>query len=213
MALNPMTPLWGVGAVRRGSRGDPFLQLYRDMNRLFEDVLRRPDAEPGGSGELLLTPRINVSETEQAIRVTVELPGVKQDEIEVAIDDGMLTIRGEKRIERSEEKQDQRVVERMFGRFQRTLQLPFQPDADKVDARFENGVLKVTIPKEDQAKDTTRRVEVRLRARSKARPGAPSRARRPGRARPNRRCEASVRVFPGIPGHSCRRLTCGRHDP
>lgn len=161
MALNPMTPFLGVGAMRRGSRGDPFLQLYRDMNRLFEDVLRRPDAEPGGSGELLLTPRINVSETEEAIRVTVELPGVRQEEIEVAIDDGVLTIRGEKRIERSEERQDQRIVERMFGRFQRTLQLPFQPDADKVDARFENGVLEVTIPKVDQAKDTTQRVEVR----------------------------------------------------
>lgn len=161
MLRNPLTTLWGGGAMRRGSRGDPFLQLYRDMNQLFEDVLRRPDAEPGGAGQLLLTPRINVSETEQAIRVTVELPGVKEDEIEVAIDEGLLTIRGEKRIERSEERQDQHVVERLFGRFQRTLQLPFQPDADKVDARFANGVLEVTIPKEDQAKDTTRRVEVR----------------------------------------------------
>lgn len=161
MLRNPLTTLWGGGAMRRGARGDPFLQLYRDMNQLFEDVLRRPEAEPVGSGELLLTPRINVSETEQAIQVTVELPGVKEDEIEVAIDEGLLTIRGEKRVERSEERQNQHVVERLFGRFQRTLQLPFQPDADKVDARFANGVLEVTIPKEDQAKDTIRRVAIR----------------------------------------------------
>jgi HSP20 family protein len=132
------------------------------MNRLFDDVYRSgvPTAKGGSVGDLLDT-NINVSETENEIRVTAELPGVSEDDIDVRLDDDVLTIRGEKKFERSEggEKEDYHFVERSYGTFQRSLRLPTHVEPDKVQANCDNGVLKITLPK-SQHQERTRRIQV-----------------------------------------------------
>jgi HSP20 family protein len=87
------------------------------------------------------------------------MPGVNEDDIEVIANDDMLTIRAQKQMEREEDREDYHVSERVFGTFQRTLQLPFPVEPEQVQARFENGVLTITLPK-TQTQDRSRRVQL-----------------------------------------------------
>ena len=162
MARNPLTPFRSGGGLLGG--GDPFLSLHREMNRLFDDVFRGAPATAGqGSGAgNFVNALMNVSETDNEIRITAELPGVTEQDIDVSLDDDVLTIRGEKKFERTEggEKESFHFVERSYGTFQRAIRLPFPINPDQVKASFENGVLTVTLPKTAQA-ERTRRIQVR----------------------------------------------------
>lgn len=153
--FSPGSPL-GVG-------GDPFLTLHREMNRLFDDVLRGGALPAGGQsgseGGVLLAPHMDVSETEKELRIRAELPGVSEKDIDISLNDDVLTIRAEKRQERKEEREGVHFSERSFGTFQRSLRLPFQVNPDQVQARFENGVLSVTLPK-TQPQERSRRIQV-----------------------------------------------------
>ena len=151
MTRNALTP---SQARPRGLTGfNPLMSLNRDINRLFDDLLQ-PSALPTMAdpavATALVTPQMNVSETDTEIRVTAELPGVDLDDLEVDVMDDMLVIRGEKRLDRSGEDENFHFVERAYGSFRRTVQLPFAADPDQVQANFENGVLSVTVPKSDQ---------------------------------------------------------------
>jgi HSP20 family protein len=142
------------GASRTPARwGDPFVDLQREVNRVFDDVFRGFGMGPSDEeGTAMAAPRIDIDESEQAIQISGELPGVKMEEVDVSLDDDVLTIRGEKRCERRDERAC--VSERFYGKFQRSIQLPFAPDADKVQANFDNGVLKITLPKQEQSPRT-----------------------------------------------------------
>jgi HSP20 family protein len=122
------------------------------MNRLFDDVLR--DTRLPSAGQIgasnLVNASMNVSETDNGIRITAELPGVSEQDIDVSLDDDLLTIRGEKKFEQKDEKENFHFVERSYGTFQRSLRLPFTVNPDQVRASFENGVLTVTAPKSGQ---------------------------------------------------------------
>jgi HSP20 family protein len=150
--------LWGTGG------SDPFLTLHREMNRLFDDVLRGSPVSLGGQQEgsqtgVLLVPHMDVSETEKELRIQAELPGVSERDIEVSLHEDVLTIRAEKKQERKEEREGVHFSERSFGTFQRSLRLPYQVNPDQVQARFENGVLSVTLPK-TQPQSTRQRIPV-----------------------------------------------------
>jgi HSP20 family protein len=160
MARNPLAPFRSGGL----SAGDPFFSLHREINRLFDDVLQRPGlptagGQSGSIGSSLLMPEMDVSETENEIRIKAELPGVSEDDVDVSLEDDVLTIRGEKKSEHKEEKEDFHFVERSFGTFQRSLRLPYRIDPEQVSARFENGVLSVTVPKTGQP-ERKRRVQI-----------------------------------------------------
>jgi HSP20 family protein len=134
------------------------------MNRLFDDVFRGNLAEAEGSNQAaqgggIIPARMNVSETENEFRITAELPGVTEQDVDVQLDDDMLTIRGEKRSEQKDEKENYHFVERSFGSFQRSLRLPFSVNPEQVQARFENGILTVTLPKTHQ-QERSRRIRV-----------------------------------------------------
>jgi HSP20 family protein len=146
MARNPLTPFRSGGGLLGGA--DPFLSLHREMNRLFDDVFRGMPAggAQGGTGQFIQA-HMNVSETDKEIRITAELPGVSQDDVEVNLDDDVLTIRGEKKFEQQDEKENFHFVERSYGTFQRSVRLPFPVDPEQVRASFENGVLTVMLPK------------------------------------------------------------------
>ena len=151
MARNALIP---SRARPRGLTGfNPLMSLNRDINRLFDDFIK-PSALPTMAdpavATALITPQLNVSETDTEIRVAAELPGVDLDDLEVDVMDDMLVIRGEKRLERSDEDENFHFVECAYGSFQRTVQLPFAADPDQVQANFKNGVLSITVPKSDQ---------------------------------------------------------------
>jgi HSP20 family protein len=174
------------GRVERRFVGDPMFAFQREMNRLFDDVFRGfgapalANAGAAGVGSLLM-PQMDVRETENEIRIAVEMPGVAPDEVEIQLDDDVLTIRGEKKIERRDERENAHFTERAYGTFQRILRLPFKVDPSQVQARFDNGVLTLTLPK-PKGQDASRRISVQSgaqqssgnggQARQQAGPGA-----------------------------------------
>jgi HSP20 family protein len=145
---------WGRSrALARGgeSTAFPFLSLHRDMNRLFDDAFRTFGFNGGW-------PSVEVSDHGKELHVTAELPGLEEKDVNVEIDEGVLTISGEKRTEVEDEKR--RYSERSYGRFERRLALPDDVDEDNVKAAFKNGVLTLTLPKSDRARQNVKRIPV-----------------------------------------------------
>ena len=156
--LAPWTGSRGIAPFER----DPFTSFRRQVDRLFDDFFTplepRSFGAPAGQE---VWPSVDVHETDKAYKVTAELPGLEQKDVEVNLRDNALTISGEKRQEHSEADGGRTYTERSFGRFQRTIPLAAEVDADKVQASFKNGVLTVEAPKNPAARDKTRRIEVK----------------------------------------------------
>lgn len=150
-------------APTAGERGDhPLTDLQREMNRVFDGFWGRLDS-PFGALPAALSgagPRADVVETDKAVEVTVELPGMAEQDIDVSLTDDAVTVKGEKKIERQEEKTGYHLSERSYGSFTRTIALPYGVDADKAEATFRNGVLTVTLPKTEEARSRVKKVPV-----------------------------------------------------
>ena len=150
-------------AVRRNEEAtNPFLTLHREMNRLFDDAFRGFDlATPGfverPFGGNLGWPNIEVSEGSNEVKVTAELPGLEEKDVDIHLADGVLSISGEKKIET--EDNDRLFSERYYGRFERRIPVD-DIQVDKVKASFKNGVLTVTLPRLPTAKSNTRRIAI-----------------------------------------------------
>jgi len=118
----------------------PIFGLRREIDRLFDDTFARDGMQ--------WTPAVDIKETEKDLSVELELPGLKPEDVENTAENGVLTVRGEKRSERKEGEDNRyHVVERAYGSFLRTFQLPQGIDEDQIQADFENGILSLTIPK------------------------------------------------------------------
>lgn len=145
--------------------GDPFLGMRKQMDELFDDWTRYLPERGRAETAALLAPKIDVSESEKDIRVTAELPGVEEKDVEVTLEDDALLIKGEKRSETEEkdEKDGRRFhrIERSYGAFQRSFALPAEVLADKVTADFKNGVLTVLLPKSPEAVRKARKIAVK----------------------------------------------------
>jgi HSP20 family protein len=138
---------------------DPFMTLHREMNRLFDDVFRGFEAVPsGGMGRAAGWPSVEVIESDKDIRVIAELPGLDEKDIEVLMNEGVLTIRGEKRSETDDK--GRTFSERYYGRFERRIPLAWEVEEDKVEASFRNGVLTVTLPKSAKAAAQVKRIAI-----------------------------------------------------
>jgi HSP20 family protein len=157
MARGFLTPF--RGGLTESSYADPFLSLHREMNRLFDDVFRGSSLPTSGEHGNWMQPRIDVSETDKEVRICAELPGVSEKDIDVSLDDDVLTIRGEKKSERKEDKENYHVSERSYGTFQRAMRLPFAVNPDEVRADFSNGALTVTMPR-GKEQERSRRIQV-----------------------------------------------------
>lgn len=130
---------------RAGFGLDPLLDLHREMNRLFDDAFTGGQpAELRGTG--MTAPRLDVHEKDGELCIIAELPGVTQQDLDLQIEGDMLTIRGERKSETEQERANYYIMERNYGRFQRTVQLPFSPNPDEVKASFENGLLTIRMP-------------------------------------------------------------------
>jgi len=145
-------------------RFDPFRDIRAMQNRfdrLFGEALGRQGGETGDEPlRASWLPAVDVHENEAEITLRAELPGLTQDDVELTIDKGRLTIQGEKRLEKEDTDGDYRRIESSYGSFYRSFPLPDAIDQDKVEARFENGVLYVVLPKAEEAKP--KRIAVKI---------------------------------------------------
>jgi HSP20 family protein len=106
-------------------------------------------------------PRLDVSETDKEIEVIADLPGLEKKDIDISLDNGVLVIKGEKKEEYKETDKHVHRMERRYGSFYRALRLPTEVKSDKIEASFKNGVLKITLPKSEEAKKKIARIEVK----------------------------------------------------
>lgn len=138
------------------------VDLFRDeMNRLFDSFFRGFDVEPFNAAGSTFSPKVDVVETGTEIKISAELPGMDEKEIEVSLGKDSLTIKGEKKVEKDEKGKDYFRMERSYGSFSRTIALPVQIDPDKVVADFQKGVLTVTLPKSSKTVQTTKKIAVK----------------------------------------------------
>ncbi|HZU89090.1 MAG TPA: Hsp20/alpha crystallin family protein [Stellaceae bacterium] len=151
---------WGRGRAPAAQQPDPLAALHREMNRLFDDFWRDFEGLAGGFGfdGQTVWPQVEVAESDAAVTVTAELPGLDQKDVEVLLNDGVLTLRGEKKSEI--EDKNRHFSERRYGRFERRIPLDVEIDQDKVNAAFKNGVLTINLPKAPQAVAQSKRIAI-----------------------------------------------------
>jgi HSP20 family protein len=158
MALRDLMP-WNNGSreLSRSDAGHPFLALHREMNRLFDNAFRSFDIGPFGRMQAMDWPKVEVSETDKEMKVTAELPGLEEKDVNVELAHGVLSISGEKKSET--EDKERRFTERYYGRFERRIPVD-DVETDKVAASFKDGVLTVTLPKSPAAQEKVRRIAI-----------------------------------------------------
>ena len=149
--------------VRR-EHDDTIGSFYREMNNLMDRVFHGFDIEPFGSSELTtgeFMPRVDVKEDEKEIKVTAELPGMEQKDIDVTLSRDSLTIKGEKQEEAEDKGKDYYRTERRYGSFQRMIALSAEVDEDKAEADFKNGVLTIKLPKTAKARESQKKIQIK----------------------------------------------------
>lgn len=146
----------------RDSEANPFLTLHREMNRLFDDAFRSFDLPLASSGSLSgwmsNWPSVEISEDDAEIVVTAEIPGLSEEDIELVLEDGVLTLRGEKHAQN--EDKGRHFSERFYGRFERRIPLGVEIEEDQVRAQFDRGELTVHLPKSAQARSRSKRIAI-----------------------------------------------------
>ena len=143
---------------RDSAAATPFISLQREIDRLFEEFSRGFPAF-SGNGAATLVPSMDVTETDKEIEITAELPGLEEKDVQINVADNLLTIRGEKKSEKEQKDKDYRLVERSYGSFERTLELPAGTNAETIKANISKGLLKVIVPKPAPAQ--TKKIEVK----------------------------------------------------
>ena len=153
MSMRDLIP-WGrqtssAPVSYRDEESNPLLSLRRDMNRLVDDFFRGTIPSPSFLWNTVNWPNIEVNKTDREVRVTAEVPGMSEKDVELFVEDGVLTLRGEKKNET--EDKERGYSERFYGRFERRIALPAGVAEDNAKADFRDGVLTVTLPKSPDA--------------------------------------------------------------
>jgi HSP20 family protein len=148
-------------AIVRWDPFDAFLGAQEDLNRLFrrswlKPVEGRESVAEGGTW----APAVDIYETGEAYAIEADLPGIDPKDIDVSVDDGVLSLRGERKLEKEVKEENYHRVERAYGMFSRSIRLPADADADNVKASYDNGLLKITVPKTAQEKPKSIPVKV-----------------------------------------------------
>lgn len=150
----PLAPHTSAAPGSWGGELSPFFRLHDDMNRLFNDMFRDLSLSAGrGAG----WPQIEVKETDDGYRLTAELPGMSEKDVELSLDNGVLTLRGEKKAETGD--QSRGYSERYYGVFERRIQVGDVEEA-KVNASFDRGVLTIDLPRPPEAKAHAKRIPI-----------------------------------------------------
>jgi len=143
----------------------PILELRDALNQVFEDFFKGIEGLTtsglGESGYGLFSPDVDISEDEKQIEITVEVPGVDPKDISVELEDDVITIRGEKKQEEERKGRQYYQMERIYGAFQRSFQLPFKVEESKVEATFSNGILRIVLPKSEEAMEKVKKIHIK----------------------------------------------------
>jgi len=147
----------------------PFTGLREEMNRVFDNFFGDSFLTPFSRGLPppalaarggFMAPRVDVKETDKAVVVSAELPGIDEKDVELVLKDGVLTLKGEKKYEKDQNDENVHTMERSYGSFRRSFQIPDSVDADKIDASFDKGVLTITLPRKPDAVKTEKRIKI-----------------------------------------------------
>ena len=163
------TPATQTEKVHPTQWAGPAASLHKDMDLLFSRLMEgygmRPKAMDYFFGqaapETLLRPKVDINASDQEYTISVEVPGIKQDDITLEIKDNCLTIAGEKRQEAEDKSKGYYRMERSYGTFQRRLTLPEDADYDNIDAHFTDGILTIRLPRKEVSADKTRQIPVK----------------------------------------------------
>lgn len=153
MDIRDLVPSRRRKDVPAAKSDDPFRELRSEMNRLFDDFFSdfglapRWNLAERETSPALFNPRVDVSETEDEVRVSAELPGMDEKDVTVELGDNAISVRGEKKEEQENKGKNWYRKEQSYGAFQRVIPLPARVEGDKAKARFKKGVLTVTLPK------------------------------------------------------------------
>ncbi|MHB8896441.1 MAG: Hsp20/alpha crystallin family protein [Candidatus Geothermincolia bacterium] len=140
-------------AIVRWDPFDAFLGAQEDLNRMFRiGWLRDPGTEDSLAGGGQWSPAVDIYEAGDSLVVEAELPGIDPKDIDVTVDDGVLTVKGERRHESEVKEESYHRIERAYGLFQRSVRLPAEAEPDKIKASYDSGVLKITVPKAEPKK-------------------------------------------------------------
>jgi HSP20 family protein len=150
---------------------EPFDELHDRIDRIFSDFSRGfglPDmwGDGGRMGQFMRgggqhMPSMEMHEADGKVMISAELPGVDEKDVDISVKDDMLTISGEKKSEKEFKEGEGYRTERSYGRFSRSVNLPFNIDPDAVEARFDKGVLKLTIPKPAEAEQQVKKIQIK----------------------------------------------------
>ena len=162
MAIRDLVPL-GKKSVRvKREDENPFALLRREMDSLFDNFFHGFGIEPFESRMGAFAPKVDMTENDKEIKISAELPGVDEKDIDVSLQKDMLTIKGEKKEEKEDKGKDYYRMERSYGSFSRTIPLPVDVETDGVEAKFKKGVLSITIPKTAKAVAETKKISVKV---------------------------------------------------
>ena len=137
------------------TKWDPFrdIMVLRDrMNRLFEDLVSSPKFEDTDIIQSTWSLAVDIYETENELVLTAELPGVEEKDVEIKVEDNTLSLKGERKFEKETREENYHRIERAYGSFYRSFSLPNYVDQDKISAEYENGLLKIHMPKKPEVK-------------------------------------------------------------
>ena len=167
MSLNQLIPWnWGKnGESLSRNTGSPFGEFQKEMNRLFdhfsENMFSLSPMRWNMPEISAAYPKMDVSETDKEFKITAELPGIDEKDIDVSVSNDMLTIKGEKKAEKEEKKSNYYRMERSYGSFQRSIPLPTEVEKDQVQASFKKGVLSIMLPKSERAVKESKKVTIK----------------------------------------------------
>ena len=149
MAMERWRPLSGMVEHR-----DPFRMsdIQGEMNRLFDNFFGRPTTTTAPSGERMWAQAVDIWETKDNLVLSFEIPGIRDKDVHLSITEDLLSVRGERRFSRDLKDESFHRMERVYGKFERHVQLPMPVQADKVKAAYRDGILEVTVPKAEEVK-------------------------------------------------------------
>lgn len=160
MRLRSLLPFNPYRSTTR--RGD----LYEDMLQEFEHVFNKRPFSDWGMG----TVKVDVFEDKNGVTVKADLPGLNEDDIDVTLFDSTLTIRGEKKAEKEDKGENFYMMERSFGSFSRSINLPYKADINKIEAEYKQGVLTITVPRPKTAEGQMKKIKVKTQSPTQKKP-------------------------------------------
>jgi len=160
MSFNSLLPVFRT----RKREPEVFRDLQSEVSRVFDQFNAfaplSANLDLSGADEYAIKPDIDVTETDASMEITVDVPGVKEEDLDIQLDGRLLTIKGSRASENTEENKDYKIVERSSGSFQRALRLPFEPESEKIAAKLDAGVLTLTVDKPAEVAQKVKKISI-----------------------------------------------------